>query len=351
VPGDGGERGGRVDAALSALNGVVGDYLRARGNGLEIEMELRHAGATLPCEREALAAAHPRGMEKLCVLVHGLAANEAVWRYPGDPATSYGTLLQAAQGYAPCYVRYNSGLAVAANGALLAALLEALVANAPGPPRELVLVGHSMGGLVIREACQVAAARGDRWLAIARHAFYLGAPHLGAPLEKLGTWVTGALRAVGIGHLRLAADVLDLRSRGIRDLRSGSAAPLVAGVAHHAVAGTLTSDERHLLALLLGDALVRVPSATGQQGFFSQPSPRPSPSQGEGEQPRVAARLSPSQEEGEQPRVVAGQGRGSLFAAEKIRVFPGISHNVLAHHPAVHAHLAALCSGTGRHER
>jgi triacylglycerol lipase len=302
MAGEGGERGGRVDAALSVLNGVVGDFLRERGNGLEIEMELRHADATLQCEGAALAAAHPRGAEKLCVFVHGLVTNEAIWRYPGDPATSYGSLLEAAQGYAPCYVRYNSGLAVAANGELLAALLDALVANAPSPPRELVLVGHSMGGLVIREACQVAAARGDPWLAIAKHIFYLGSPHLGTPLEKLGSVVTAALRALRIGHLRLAADVFDLRSRGIQDLRAGSTVPLVAGVAHHAVVGTLNANERHVLTLLLGDALVRIPSA-------------------------------------------AGRANGApLFAREKVRVFPGVAHNVLAHHPAVYAHLAATCA-------
>jgi pimeloyl-ACP methyl ester carboxylesterase len=302
VADEGAQRGSKVDAALAALNGVVGDYLRDRGNGLAIAMELRHRGAPLACDRAALAAAHPGGAEKLVVFVHGLAANEAIWRYPDAPATSYGALLAADQGWAPCHVRYNSGLAVAANGALLAALLEALVANAPGPPRALVVVGHSMGGLVLRDACLVAAARGDRWLRILRHAFYLGAPHLGAPLEKLGGVVTAALRALRIGHLRLAADVLDLRSRGIQDLRAGSRAPLVAGVAHHAVAGTLTVDERHLLALLLGDALVRVPSATG------------------------------------------GRGEAALFAAGKVRVFPGVSHNALAHHPAIYAHLAAVCA-------
>ena len=50
------------------------------------------------------------------------------------------------------YLRYNTGLHISENGRALDALLGALVDAWPVPVQDVVLIGHSMGGLVARSA-------------------------------------------------------------------------------------------------------------------------------------------------------------------------------------------------------
>jgi pimeloyl-ACP methyl ester carboxylesterase len=312
-----------LDATLSVLNAVVGDYLRRRSNPLAIELSLYDHGRPLPCEREAIARAHPAATERLCVLVHGLAVNEGVWSFPGEPDRSYAASLEHDLGYTPFQLRYNTGLHVSENGALLAQLLEALVRCNPVEVRELVLIGHSMGGLVVRSACEVAREMGRPWLGRVSHAFYLGSPHRGAPLEKAGNVVAWALQAVGVVHTSVIADVLNLRSAGIKDLRFGSLVPadwrgrdpnalledtctpvpLAPGIAHHFGVGGLAAHERHLVTRLLGDAMVSVASAEAR-----------------------------------------GRAR-ERDTLEDVRFFPRVGHVALAHHEDVYRWLRACCAG------
>ena len=152
--------GDNLEQVIGVLNGALGDYLKRTGNGLAIPMELIHEGRSLPADRAAITAAHPAATPRLVVLVHGLMSTETFWRMPDGEA--YGSLLARDLGYTPFYVRYNSGLHVSENGEALDALLEQLVRRYPVPVEELVLIGHSMGGLVIRSATHVASERQAR---------------------------------------------------------------------------------------------------------------------------------------------------------------------------------------------
>lgn len=245
----------RVDQAIGVLNGFLGDHLDRQRNALAIGMTCAHGGGRLG--------------PKLCVLVHGLACTEGIFAFPGSepdaPVVSYGTKLRDDLGYTPFAVRYNTGLPVARNGEELAALLDELVAGYPVPVTEIVLIGHSMGGLVLRSACRVPS----RWTALVSHAVYLGTPHEGADLERLAHVASGVLRAVPDPITRLVGRILDLRSRGVKDLRNGAAARggdedepawWLPTARHHVVAGTLHADPAHPVSRLLGDVLVRVPS-------------------------------------------------------------------------------------------
>jgi hypothetical protein len=98
----------------------------------------------------------------------------------------------------------------------------------------------------------------------------LGTPHLGAPLAK-GVHVADRL----LSHLPETAPLarpLKLRSRGVRDLRDGRITegggwvevPFLAHARHYFVAGSLTRDPNHPAGRVLGDGLVREPSASGQ---------------------------------------------------------------------------------------
>jgi pimeloyl-ACP methyl ester carboxylesterase len=269
------------------LNGFAGDRLARTGNPLATEMGLRHEGRPLAPDREALAAAFPGATPRLAVFVHGLACNESLWRlhserHYGDARTTYGTRLRDDLGHTPLYVRYNSGLHISENGLGLARLLERVVAAWPTAVDEIVVVGHSMGGLVTRSACHYGREAGLDWTRAVGHVVFLGAPHLGAPLEKaahVAAWVLGR------SDVTLPfANALNARSAGIKDLRFGALldehwsdddldallvdrtddVPLLDGANHYFVAATITRDRRHPLGVLMGDLLVRTASASGR---------------------------------------------------------------------------------------
>lgn len=251
---------------VGVLHGVVGDRMARDANPMRISMQLRHRGAALSLSREALAAALDGARERVVVFVHGLAADESSWelasaRAWGREGVSYAALLAERHGYTSLHVRYNSGLPIADNGRALAELLAALVAAYPAELRELALVGHSMGGLVVRSACLHGHVSGDTWTGRVRDVVCLGSPHRGAPLEKLGALATAALAAVPV--TAPIARVLAVRSAGIKDLRRGAVGelPPLSRARYHFVAGTLRGAGP-VLGWALGDGLVRVGSAT-----------------------------------------------------------------------------------------
>jgi hypothetical protein len=253
--------GAERETLLAVLNGVLGDHLHARGNPLATPMTLRHAG--------------PATGSKIAVLVHGLCATERAWQRDGH---DHGAALARDLGYTPVYVRYSSGRHISTNGHDLAGLLETLVATWPVALDDLVLIGHSMGGLVARSACLAAERAGHTWLGRLRAMIALGSPHHGAPLERGGQIVDlvldstrytapfarlGKLRSAGITDLRFG-NVLDEHWQGDdrfaqrRDLRGPAALP--AGVACYAIAGVRVTPTG---LPLVGDGLVTVDSALG----------------------------------------------------------------------------------------
>ena len=306
----------RVEFALGVLNGVLGDYLHRRDNGLATPMELFLEGRPVRLDRESLQRAYPAPTGRLALWVHGLAVTEAVWSFPREPAVTYGALLQRDLGVMPLYLRYNTGLHVRDNGEALARLLETLVACFPVPIEELILVGYSMGGLVVRSACHVAAAREHSWLSRVRRALYIGVPHLGSPLERAGRTVGQVLRAIPNPYTQLAADLVDLRSSGVKDLGHGDLVkpdgegagrplvPLRPELSHHLIVGALGREERPLLSALFGDGVVPLASAAGRAG---------------------------------------PEDRSPRFPQENVKVLAGVDHIALAHHAAVYAQVRAWC--------
>ena len=143
------------EAVLAALNGVLGDHLAASANPLAISQRLRRDGQVLNFTRKALAAAIPEAGGKVVLLVHGLCMSDLQWRRKGH---DHGAALAADAGFTPVYLHYNSGLHISTNGAELAQQIEALLRAWPAPVDELVIIGHSMGGLVTRSACHYGAA-------------------------------------------------------------------------------------------------------------------------------------------------------------------------------------------------
>ena len=299
------------ERGISILNGMLGDYLQRRGNDLAIDMSFRHRGRTVELSAAGIRATSPVLSDKLCVLVHGFCCNESVWTFPATASArkndTYGSQLQRDGGYTPFYVRYNTGLPIADSAGHLTKLLGDLVAAYPLPVDEITLIGHSMGGLVIRGACAAMPPETAGWLAKVKRVIYIGTPHDGADLERFAHGATGTLRAIPNQVTRLIGDILNMRSRGVKDLRVGhpqsdpGPAPWLASARHYLLMGTLTRNPEHPVGRIFGDALVRVPSAT------SAPA--------------------------------------GLSTAPEIFVFPGVHHLALAHDAAVYRCIRQICAG------
>ena len=267
------------EAVLAALNGVLGDYLVASGNPLAIPMSLRRNGRSLVLEREALAATIPQGRGKLAVLVHGLCLNDLQWSRDGH---DHGAALARDLGYTPLYLHYNTGLHTSTNGRALADLLEVLLKQWPHRVVELVIIAHSMGGLVARSAFHYGVAVGHDWPRQLGKLALLGTPHHGAPLERGGNWVDvilgatpyatpfarlGKIRSAGITDLRYG-NVLDEdwegRDRFVRVRDTRQFVPLPDGVRSYSMAATTGKKPGDIRDRLVGDGLVPMSSALGR---------------------------------------------------------------------------------------
>jgi pimeloyl-ACP methyl ester carboxylesterase len=270
------EPGPERDAVLSALNGVLGDYLAATTNPLAITMRFRRGGEPLDIEKRALTRAVPDAGTKLLVLVHGSSMCDRQWTRLGH---DHGAVLAENLGYTPVYLHYNSGLHISTNGRELGALLERLVDEWPARVDELAILGHSMGGLVARSACHYAEVGSLGWRRRLRDLVFLGTPHHGAPLERGGNWVDlllgvsrysaplaklGQIRSAGVTDLRFG-NVLDedWAGRGRFEKGADPRHPLAlpSGVDCFTIAGTLAAKGSTKLP---GDGLVPIASALGR---------------------------------------------------------------------------------------
>lgn len=256
---------------ISALNGVCGDKLARWQSPLALPMSLRNSTG------EAMAwgdlAGH-QGNAKIALYLHGLCMSEREWQTPTKHNSDE---LMVRKGWQIGHLRYNSGRAIWQNGEDLANWLEA--ANAAYPAREIVLIGHSMGGLLMRSAFIHAQSQGHTWLSRVSKAVYLATPHLGAPMERLGNRANTLL-----GHSPYTAPFMrlgNIRSAAIKDLRYGlitqaehgqnsdmgardhrlALAPLPDGIAHLVVAGSINPAAEKSW---LGDGLVPLYSGLGQ---------------------------------------------------------------------------------------
>jgi pimeloyl-ACP methyl ester carboxylesterase len=282
-------------------------------------MDVRRRGRNVSVDAAGLAEAFPDATSRIAVFVHGLFGDDECWRtFPlrgRAGRRTYGERLQDELSITPVHVRYNTGLRISANGRELARLLDDLVGAWPVGVEEVVLVGHSMGGLVVRSACHYAEEDSRRWTDSVRHVFCLGSPHLGADLEKganvLG-WAFGRLP-----ETRALASFLNARSVGIKDLRFGSCVeadwcdsdpdeylrdrcnevPFLPSAHYYFIGATLSEGP---LGSLLGDLLVRIPSSSGRG---------------------------------------SGKGRRIPFEIDNGKEFSGMHHMHLLNHPAVYEQL------------
>ena len=238
----------------AALNGVSGDKLEFWDSPLAISLSLRaENGDFLDVDSWANdpAKAH-------VIFLHGLCESDIDWQRGQHHQDFYHHLAQS--GYKVAWLRYNTGRAIHHNGEEFAQLLQHCFANKGKP---VILIGHSMGGLVMRSAMDYAQKQQHTWLNRISHAAYLGSPHLGAPLERLGNKANNLLDFTP--YTRPFMRLGNIRSRGIKDLR-------YARITEDNIVPHLPEHIEHLLIAslwksdidMLGDGIVPMSSALAQ---------------------------------------------------------------------------------------
>ncbi len=308
---------------VSALNGAFGDTLVRGHNPLALGMAVRRHGRDLELTGSELRRAYPNAKPRLAVFVHGLCETDDAWKLGAGRHVPYGHRMEIELGYTPVYLRYNTGRHISENGRELAEVLERLVAEWAVPVHEVVLVGHSMGGLVARSACHYGA--GSACVAKVRHVFTLGTPHRGAPLEQAANAASAALAR--LPETRPLARALNIRSSGIKDLRYGylvdecwmdqdcdaflrdtsQEIPFLPTARHYFICATLTREADAPAGRIIGDLLVLRPSA------WAHP----------------------------------GQGKRMHFPIEHYHHVGGANHFDLLNHPAIYAQMRR-CLGSQR---
>ncbi|TGE10523.1 esterase/lipase family protein [Hymenobacter fodinae] len=295
-----------VHFTLPVLNGAFGDQLAARHDHRAIQMSFRRHEADVPVADLRLTPGPAGQPQKTVVFLHGLMGDEIIWQTGSPTGLRYGPALQQELGACCLYVRYNSGLHISENGQLLHKLLTELVQTFPAAVGELVLVGHSMGGLVIRSAGYYAdqearATRGttaaepgapSNWLGHLRDVVLLGVPNDGSFLEQNSFFTSLILRKINLWPTRFVSGLIDKRSNGIKDLRHArlveqdwqnphaddlfpprTVVPPLPGVHYHVLVGSLLKSATSVLHEYFGDGLVGAGSAHGR--IFRDPAAPP----------------------------------------------------------------------------
>ena len=269
----------KKEIILSVLNGVIGDYLEEKENPLKITMQFRYQSKTLAIDPKSIKAAYPKVNGKILLMIHGSCMNDLQWTRKDH---NHGKIIATELNKTPIYLKYNSGLHISSNGKNLNNLLEELVKNWPEPIEELVIIAHSMGGLVSRSALYYGEKNQKKWTKHVKKIVFLGTPHHGSYVERTGNYLDLILES--IHYAKPFARLGKIRSAGVTDLRYGNLIDedwkddhrfeikndkrrniqLSKQIEFYTIAAVIGNETTSLSTQILGDTLVDVKSALGQ---------------------------------------------------------------------------------------
>jgi len=266
------------EAVVSVLNGVLGDYLAKKKSSLAISMKLHIDSKTVNTKSPLFIESLKKSNGKIIILVHGSCMNDLQWNKNGH---DHGEALANDFGYLPIYLHYNTGLHISENGRELAKLLEDFMEQLP-QATDLIILAHSMGGLITRSACHYGNLLELNWMNRLQKIIFLGTPHHGAPMEQAGNWIDnileispyskpfsrlGKIRSAGITDMRYS-NLLDQDWEGKdRFEPSGdqrTPVPLPTDVQCYTIAVTINKEANKLGDYIVGDGLVPLNSALGR---------------------------------------------------------------------------------------
>tara|TARA_B110000091_G_scaffold213509_1_gene263145 strand:+ start:3020 stop:4225 length:1206 start_codon:yes stop_codon:yes gene_type:complete len=269
----------KKEIILSVLNGVIGDYLEEKKNPLKIEMQFRYRLKSLLLDPKSLKATYPNINGKIILMLHGSCMNDIQWTRKKH---NHGNIIAKELNKTPIYLNYNSGRHISTNGKALNDCLEELVKNWPVPIEELVIIAHSMGGLVARSALYYGEQEQKNWTKDLKKVVFLGTPHHGSHVERKGNYLDIILET--IPYVKPFARLGKIRSAGVTDLRHGNLVdedwknndrferkadqrqhiPIPKQIEFYSIAAVIGKKTTTVSAKILGDTLVDVKSALGQ---------------------------------------------------------------------------------------
>ena len=267
------------EKTLSILNGVVGDYLVETENPLAIKMQFRYQSKVLQIDKKSVQESYPNCTGKILLIIHGSCMNDIQWTRKNH---NHAEILSEELQKTPIYLNYNSGKHISTNGKDLNENLEKLIENWPVPVEEIVIIAHSMGGLVTRSAIYYAEQNQNNWIPHLKKVAFLGTPHHGSPVERIGNYLDLVLASVP--YLKPFASLGKIRSAGVTDLRYGNLIdedwqhfdrfklkgdqrkhiPLSTEIEFYSIAAVIGKENSKSKTKILGDTLVDVKSAFGQ---------------------------------------------------------------------------------------
>ncbi|MEN8118938.1 MAG: alpha/beta hydrolase [Bacteroidota bacterium] len=263
------------------LNGLTGDAFEENNDPLAIKFSFRIKNQDIPLNKLTDYYDFQQYSGKVSILIHGLMGDEYMWKAldPNDE-NKIGDWLEKKKTCHVLYLRYNTGLHISENGRTLSNLLEQLINQYGNKIKQVNLIGHSMGGLVIRSAGYYADIQRQRWTEKLKTIFLIGVPNEGSYLAQIGFFVGHVFRKMDFTNNDYIAKFMDIRSNGIKDLSYAylrdddwlnenaedldkytvSKVRPIPGVKYYLIGGIL-GKKNNILSSYFGDGLVSSDSA------------------------------------------------------------------------------------------
>ncbi|RLD77940.1 MAG: hypothetical protein DRJ10_11120 [Bacteroidetes bacterium] len=270
-----------TDHIIPILNGLNGDLFEENKDPLTIKMNFRYHNKDISLNELASCYDFNQFNGKICILIHGLMGDEYMWKLmKQDDKNKIGDLLEKNASEHILYLRYNTGLHISENGRALSNLLEQFIELYGNKIKQINLIGHSMGGLVIRSAGYYADIQRQSWTDKLKIIFLIGVPNEGSYLAQMGFFINHLFRKLDISDDNYIARFMDARSNGIKDLSYAyltdddwlnenaenlekltvSKVRTIPGIKYYLIGGVL-GKKNNILSSYFGDGLVGSSSA------------------------------------------------------------------------------------------
>jgi len=265
------------------LNGLMGDSMAEKGSNTLVKLSFRYQSRDIGIEDLSKHYNFSAFNGRVVLFIHGLMNDESIWQsLPADKKQRLGTYLEEQKLANYLYIRYNTGRHISENGRAVSDLIQQFIEKYRNEVKELIIISHSMGGLVTRSAGYYADIQRQDWIGLLKKVFLIGVPNEGSYLARVGYMTEYFFRKIDPSENDKVAKSLDIRSNGIKDLSFGylvdedwqneqdgkvrnvnvtKVFPLP-NVDYYLIAGTVLDEEgRNRIFTFFGDGLVEKESA------------------------------------------------------------------------------------------